>query len=130
MLPKINRADKKTIEKIFSIGKFVNSPNLSLKFFVSYDDKKNFLLGKKMSPQIAFITPKTISKKASTRNLLRKRGYAVFRKYLNTIPSGFSGVFIFSKKSERVFGGRKSRIFDPISNLENEIKIILNKINF
>ncbi len=107
MFPKKNRADKKTIEKIFKEGKFVNSPNLTLKFIKTFNNKK----------QISFITPKTLSKKSVVRNSLRRRGYIILKKYFNTFPAGFFGVFIFRKRQ------------DNILILENEIKSILNKIN-
>ncbi|MCX6757491.1 MAG: ribonuclease P protein component [Candidatus Nomurabacteria bacterium] len=120
MLPKKNRADRKTVEKIFKEGRFINSANLSFKF----------LLNKNASvSQISFITPKTVSKKAVVRNLLRRRGYAVLRKYFLILPKGLNGVILFGKNSEGVFGGRKNNSYNPIINLENEIKIILNKIN-
>jgi len=107
MLPKKNRVDKKTIEKIFKEGKFVGSPNLTLKFLITNRDKN----------QISFITPKIVSKKAVKRNLLRRRGYAVLEKYFNKFPAGFLGVFIFKKYQ------------DNILIIENEIKNILSKIN-
>jgi len=119
MLPKKNRADKKTIEKIFKEGRFVSSSNLTLKFIKGNKDIK----------QISFITPKTASKKAVVRNLLRRRGYSVLKRYFKDIPSGFVGAIVFGKKSTSVFAGIKNKNYNPISNLENEIKNILNKIN-
>ena len=119
MLPKKNRADKKLVEKIFQEGKFINSPNLTLKFI-----KEKILV-----PQISFITPKSVSKKAVERNLLRRQGYFILKKYFHKFPVGFSGVFIFGKKSMEFFGGRKNKKRNPIKNLEDEIKNILNKIS-
>jgi len=120
MLPKKNRANKKAIDQIFKGGKFFNSNNLTLKFFI---DKTN------KNKQISFIVPKTISKKAVIRNLLRRRGYAVLVKYLKDFPSGIVGAFVFNKKSLDIFGNKKNKTYNPILNLENEIKIILSKIN-
>lgn len=119
MLSKKNRADKKTIERIFREGLFVSSPNLTFKFIKTNDNKK----------QISFITPKTASKKAVFRNLLRRRGYFVLRNYFNKLPNGLLGAFVFGKKSNGIFGGKKNKTHNPIANLDNEIKIILNKIN-
>lgn len=106
MLPKKNRVDKKTIEKIFKKGKFVNSLNLTFKFIKTNGERR-----------ISFITPKTISKKAVIRNSLRRRGYIILKKYFNKFPIGITGVFIFKKYQ------------DDVLIIENEIKNILNKIN-
>ncbi|MFZ2072675.1 MAG: ribonuclease P protein component [Minisyncoccia bacterium] len=122
MLSKNNRADKKAVDQIFKEGRFVNSTNLTLKFIN--------LLQKNTHPRISFIVPKTVSKKAVVRNLLRRRGYAVLRKYFKQFPSGFLGVFIFNKKGGEVFSGRKNKNKNPIKELENEIKLILNKLNY
>ncbi len=120
MLAKKNRADRKTIENIFKNGVFINSANISLKFISS----------KSPAPaQISFITPKTVSKKAVVRNQLRRRGYAAVRKYFNKFPPGFVGAFIFGKKSGAMFGGEKTKQYNPILNLENEIQIILGKLH-
>lgn len=107
MLPKKNRADKKLVEKIFKNGIFINSSGLSL---------KHLLENKSTLPRVSFIAPKTVSKKAVVRNLLRRRGYVILKKYFNKIPNGFSGIFIFKKNI-------------TLSEIENEIKKILNKIN-
>lgn len=119
MLPKKNRADKKAVDKIFKDGVFVRSHNLNLKYIL----EKNGIL-----PRISFIVPKTVEKMAVKRNLLRRRGYGILKKYFNRFPSGFVGVFMFSNKSKSVFGGKKSKTYNPIINLENEINNILNKI--
>ncbi len=107
MLPKKNRADKKTIEKIFKEGKFINSPVLTFKFIKISGDKK----------QISFIAPKNIAKLAVKRNLLRRKGYIALREYINQFPVGVLGVFVFKKPEESIL------------TLKNEIKNILNKIN-
>ena len=119
MFPKKNRLDRKTIEQIFKSGIFVNSPNLTIKFLKTQGKIK----------RVSFVTPKTVSKKAIVRNLLRRRGYSVLKKYFEAIPIGFLGVFIFGKKSKEIFGGKRTKTFNPILNLENEIKNIFNKIN-
>jgi len=119
MLPKKNRADRKSVERIFKEGRYVNSNNLTLKFIQI----------ESAYPQISFVVPKTVSKKAVIRNLLRRRGYAVLKPYLGVFPVGFTGVFLFGKKSKDIFSGRKNKIRNPIQNLENEIKIILSKLH-
>jgi len=106
MLPKKNRADKKLVEKIFKEGRFISFSGLSFKF----------LNGKQSFPRISFVVPKKVEKKAVGRNLLRRQGYSILEKYFGKIPSGISGVFIFNKVV-------------PISEIENDIKKILNKIS-
>ncbi|MEI7765141.1 MAG: ribonuclease P protein component [bacterium] len=120
MLSKKNRADKRLIDKIFKEGKFVNSPNLTLKFINT----------KEGNVKISFITPKTVSKRAVDRNLLRRRGYVILKKHLSLFPIGFIGAVIFGKKSMVFFGGRKNKTKNPNQNLEKEINIILNKLKF
>ena len=123
MLPKKNRADKKAIESIFKDGRFVSSPNLTLKFIHTKESGK----------RISFVVPKTVSKSAVVRNLLRRRGYALDQKYFDLFPTSFTGAFIFGKKSKAVFGGaqnKKNKVYQPKENLEAEIKIILNKLHF
>lgn len=107
MLPKKNRANKKTVEKIFKTGKVFNSLNLTLKFVKNESN----------TPHISFIVPKNVAKLAVKRNLLRRKGYIAIKKYFNVLPRGFSSVFIFRKYQ------------DNISILENEIKNLLIKIN-
>ncbi len=130
MLPKKNRADRKSVEKIFKEGKFVNSQNLTLKFIINKEAKPELSgFASFVSPQISFVAPKTVSKKAVVRNLLRRRGYTVLKPFLNVFPSSFTGVFLFGKKSKDIFSGRKNKTRNPIKDLENEIKTILNKLH-
>jgi len=119
MLPKNNRADKKAVDKIFKDGVFLRSFNLSLKYIL---EKNN------IPPKISFVVPKSVEKMAVKRNLLRRRGYAVLKKFFDVFPTGFVGVFIFGNKSKQVFAGKKNKIYNPIVNLENEIKNIINKL--
>ena len=120
MLPKKNRLDKKLFELVLQKGKFVNSPNLSLKFL----KEKNLIL-----PRISFVVPKTITKSAVKRNFLRRRGYSILNKYINNIPNTLMGIVFFGKNSFEIFSGKKDKKNDSIKNLENEIKYIVSKIN-
>ena len=117
MISKKNRSNRKDIEQIFRFGRSVGSFNLNLRFIGDSKNKK-----------ISFIIPKTVSKKAVVRNLLRRRGYSVLKKHFNIKLPNIMGVFIFNKRSLRVFGGKKSKDNNPIYNLENEIKNIFKKI--
>lgn len=120
MLPKKNRVDSETIKQIFQKGRFVSSPNLTLKFILS---------GKPQGARISVVAPKTVAKSAVKRNLLRRRGYAALAEYIDRFPLGLLGAIVFSKNSLELFGGRKNKELDPKTNIANEIKTLLNKIN-
>ena len=107
MLAKKNRASKELVEEIFKKGRFVNSRGLSFKFI---------LMPGSQGRNISFIAPKSVAKGAVERNTLRRRGYNILKKYLQAFPEGIRGVFVF----------KKSLILPEI---ENEIKILLNKVN-
>src|SRR3989344_4996308 len=100
MLSKKNRADKKTVEKIFKEGNILDTPNLTFRFVLTNNQN---------TPCISFITPKNITKLAVKRNLLRRRGYDALEEHINKFPTRLSGVFIFKK------------IQEDISIIENEI---------
>lgn len=108
MLPKKNRVDKKGINLIFKKGNFITSSSFIFKFILINDS---------IRPHISFIAPKNIAKLAIKRNLLRRKGYYILKKYIDQFPSRILGVFIFKKPEE------------DISKIEYEIKDILNKIN-
>ncbi|MFZ2149940.1 MAG: ribonuclease P protein component [Minisyncoccia bacterium] len=107
MLPKKNRADKKTVEAVFKEGKFINSPDFTFKFINTNTGSK----------KISIIVPKSVSKLAVKRNLLRRLGYSVLEKKLMDFPLGIQGVFVFKKYQ------------DNILIIENEIKSISDKIH-
>lgn len=107
MLPKKNRVNTKEVARIFKEGKFLVSSSLTFKYLKNHHKEV----------KISFIAPKNVAKLAVARNLLRRRGYAVLKKYLDQFPAGLAGVFIFKKYQ------------DDISVLEYEIKNILAKIN-
>jgi ribonuclease P protein component len=120
MLPKQNRADKKAIERIFKEGRFITSPNFSFRFIKDFGPK---------TTQMSFVVPKTVSKSAVVRNMLRRRGYQALAPYFTHFPKGLAGVFLFGKKSKEMFGLKKTKEYNGVFNIENEIKTILNKIN-
>jgi len=118
MLSKKSRADRKTIEKVFKNGKFINSPNLTLRFIRTQED---------FQPQISFISPKSSSKKAVVRNLLRRRGYAVLKRHLGLIPPGVMGAFVFGSKSALIFGRKAAENKNGMQLLDFEVQTILKK---
>lgn len=105
MLPKKNRVSSKEIQQIFKFGKILHSPIFIFRYFKNENIKNN---------KISFIVPKTISKSAVKRNLLRRKGYIIIKKLFNLIPHPTIGVFVFKKQNTE--------------NIENEIKNIIKKI--
>ena len=107
MLKKKDRADKKTMEKIFKEGRFINSPSLTFRFFRKSTGPK----------RISFIVPKTVVRLAVKRNLLRRLGYSALEGRIDRLPAGTLGIFVFRKYIKDVL------------IIKNEIENILNKIN-
>lgn len=107
MLKKANRADRKSIEKIFKEGRFINSSILTFKFLKTADGKR----------KISIIVPKSVAKLAVKRNLLRRLGYKSLEKQIKASPVDVEGALIFKKYEESV------------EKIENEIKNIFNKLN-
>lgn len=105
MLPKKNRVNKKNIDLIFKQGRIINSTLFSFRFI------------KGNNTQISFIAPKNIAKLAVHRNSLRRKGYNLLKKHINTLPVNIIGVFVFKKKET-----------DNLV-IDNEIQNIFNKVN-
>ena len=107
MLPKKNRVDRKGINLLFKEGKSIVSPIFTFKFKV---------YGTKAEPRVSVTAPKSVTKLAVSRNLLRRRGYNALGKQLSDLPSGLVGVLIFRKYE------------DDISKLEQDTKGIFSKV--
>lgn len=108
MLPKKNRADRKTVEKVFKSGNSLSSVNFSFRFSISPGLN---------TPKISIVVPKTLAKKAVDRNSLRRKGYFALEKYIKNFPKEIVGVIVFKKYQSNV------------SIIEDEIKKIISKIN-
>ena len=108
MLKKGERAGKKNIERIWRRGKQVASLNFSFRFLPSAS----------LTPKISVIVPKSVSKLSSTRNLLRRRVYAVLLslKKLDKLPKA-EGAIMFKKNPGK------------FSKIEHEISEIFAKTN-
>ena len=107
MLKKKLRVSKQVFKEAFKKGRFLSSLYLSLRFF-----RENSLQSSKFS----FTVPKSVSKKAITRNLLKRRGYSAVKK-LKNINNSYVLIFSFKK------GGEKA----SFSELETEIENLLKK---
>jgi ribonuclease P protein component len=122
MLPKKNRANKKEFDLIFKNGKFVFSPNLTMKY-VKNSENEDFL-----SCKFAFVVPKTVSKKAVERNSLKRRGFNALRDILKEKTLKINAIFMFNKKSLDFFKGNKKKNYNPTENLKKEVLFLLNKL--
>jgi ribonuclease P protein component len=118
MTPKKNRANTKDVGEIWAKGRFVNSARLTLRYLVSHANPE---------PKLSFVVPKNTVRLASGRNKLKRRGYQALSPHLSKFR-GIVGVFIFNKDSSKWFGGRKTKDFDPLANLEAEILDIQKKL--
>lgn len=107
MRKKVTRGD---FENILKKGKNTHSPLLSLKYYFVDD---GFLPSSKFS----FVISSKISKKATERNLFKRRGRHILRKLKDRLKNGFVGAF-FAKK------GANSVVFD---SLEGEIVSLFKK---
>ncbi len=108
MTPKKNRAGTRTVKKIFTEGRFLLTPHFTFKFVLTNTSN---------SPQISFIVPKSIAKKAVKRNFLRRLGYAALKNHMKEFPKGILGVFVFKRYEE------------DVSMIEDEIKKIIDKMH-
>lgn len=118
MLPKENRLTTLGVKESFKQGRVLSTSNLKIRLILKGEKQK-----------ISCIVPKSVSKRAVDRNLLKRRGYVVLKKELKNIPKNTNGVLIFGNNSLKVFGGRKNKENNPILNLNNEIKELFSKIN-
>ena len=75
-----------------------------------------FIKNSTTEKKISITVPKSVFKKATKRNDLRRKGYLLVQKYLDKLPEGFLGMFIFNKK----IGSEE---------IEHEIKNIFDKVH-
>ena len=100
MLPKNRRISREEF-KLFSFAK--NAYHSAILSMFVY--RQNVIVGtesaKKTESKFSFSVSKKVSKKAVTRNKLRRRGYVSVKKYLEHIPQGFFVHFVFKKGAEK-----------------------------
>lgn len=125
MFPKKNRVPKKSFDLLFDNLSKEKSLQMAFSGIFNFRYLKR---EENSSPQFSFIVPKSIVKKANKRNLLKRKGYLVLKKYLPLFPMGFIGIFIFNKKSLDFFKlnqkEKKNNLF-----FEKDIQKIIEKIN-
>ena len=92
MLSRKFKIERKDFPKDLRVGRGFYSPHLSLFVFKSPGDKPS---------RFSFVVSAKISKKATTRNLLRRRGYDVIKGLPLVGPASLC-VFYFKKGSDKI----------------------------
>ena len=108
MLPKKHRiSQKKDFSKIFRRAKFFPG-----RFFLLRSVDNNLELSR-----FAIIIPKTFSKKAVTRNKIRRQIYSIIQKEMLKIKPGFDNLFTIKKQAD----------VSNFQDCEKDILILLKK---
>ena len=118
MLPKRQKVPRRLFIEALTKGRSIHSKYLSLRFLKSKELKQS---------RFSFIVSSKVSKKATVRNLLKRRGYYIVRKNKKNISDQFIFLFFFSAKSGSAFGGKKTKTTDPFKELEREILTLFKK---
>jgi ribonuclease P protein component len=72
-----------------------------------------------LTKRFAIVAPKSVIKKATGRNLLRRRGYSIIQKNLAGVKNGVLGIFLVKKGVEKL----------KFIEMEKEIVGLLKKAN-
>jgi len=107
MLAKKNRVSSHNVNEIFKKGKFLNTENLTFKFFFPSGLIKS---------QISCIVPKSVVSGAVKRNKQRRMLYRILKSHFNDFPAGLMGALMYKKYTT-----------DKVT-LEKEVVSILNKL--
>jgi len=110
VLPKNNKIKRKDFPKRISHRNTYHSPHLTLIVFTKNKNSTS-------NTQVSFVVSKKISKKATKRNLLKRRGYSAIKKVKSKIIPNFICVFYFKNKPIEL----------NYSELEKEISTLLKK---
>ncbi len=85
MFKKKQRFNRKDFKKVFKEGKRINNKNISISYIYNDKTKTSVVVGKK------------IAKKATERNLLRRRVYFILRKNFDLVKN--KQIIVFVKKN-------------------------------
>ncbi|OGD66941.1 ribonuclease P protein component [Candidatus Campbellbacteria bacterium RIFOXYC2_FULL_35_25] len=91
MLSKKSKISKKLFDQVFKEGKVYHSDSLYAKILK---------IGLAEENKFSIVVPKKISKKAVTRNLLKRRGFFILEKHLEKIISPYAIIFFLKKEIE------------------------------
>jgi len=114
MLVKNNRVTKTVFQNIMKEGLFLSGSLFTFRYI--YQKSLN----------CAFVAPKSVSKKAVTRNKLRRQGYSALRSSLSTSPTGVKTTGM--KNIACIFFYKKQAKNASFQEIKNDIENILKKI--
>ena len=100
---KKNRVPRELFETVFKKTKPFSSQFLKLRFSPANEGVK-----------ASFVVAKNVAKKATTRNLIKRRGYSILRSIKNEIKGGVYLFFIQPKSAGVGFSDFKKEIIDLI----------------
>jgi ribonuclease P protein component len=109
MFSQKERVNKTAFPILLREGRTANSDHLSLKYIENKDAKAG------QGNRYSFVVSAKVSKLAVDRNLLKRRGRYIIRKYSTKIKTPISCVFFFKSGSNKL----------DFSQLEKEFLIIL-----
>jgi ribonuclease P protein component len=109
MLPRKKRLSAKAFEEILEKGRTFHAPYISCRLYRLQDGEDN---------RFSFSVSKKIEKKATKRNLMRRRLAAIALRHKNLFPAGYAGI-IFAKKgiyaiSSSELDAEVKKLFDTI----------------
>lgn len=111
MLPKKRRIPRSLFPQTINGSYFFNSKSLNLRVYKSADEKK--------PSKVSFITSKKVSSKAVERNLVRRRGYSIFKPLMENIKPSLLLIFALKKEVISVtFEDLKAEINDLLRKAE------------
>ncbi len=115
MLKKRHKIKRALFPSIVSKGKTVHSPYITLRILERKETQKDSV------PLFSFVVSSKVAPKAVRRNLLKRRGYAIIKKMLNSgrIAPEYVYAFFFKKGSDSL----------SFTKLEKEIILLLQKSN-
>jgi ribonuclease P protein component len=110
MFPQKDKLPRKSFSEVFRKGKVISSGYLSLKFAAL----------KEIKPGFSVVVSSKVSKKATERNLIKRRTYFILRKHKKDIPFKMSLIFFIKPEARKL----KFKEFEgEITSLIKKIKI-------
>jgi ribonuclease P protein component len=114
MLNKKLRVPKEVFQESFKKSKALSSDHILLRFYKP--DRLN--VDKLVFPsKFSMVVPKSVSKKAVIRNLIKRRGYSAIRANVKNIKKSYICIFSFKKGSDTA----------TFSKIKEEITYLLKK---
>lgn len=107
MVPKKKRVTKDLFQSVMKTGKMLSSPLFVFRYLPTQD-------GPKKEIRYAVVAPKSVAKKATDRNKLRRQGYNAIR--TTPIQSGI-GIFFYKKQAKNI----------DFSQIKDEIAMLVAK---